>query len=67
MIVLEGQKILSWDQKLTQNPPNFLHEVKFLPDVNAFTGAVKQWKLKFSQFLQFLSESFFTSYLYDKN
>ena len=35
MIVLEGQKILSDIRKLNKNPPNFPHEVKFLPGVIA--------------------------------
>ena len=42
MIVLEGQKILSHIRKLNKNPPNFPHELKFLPDAIAFTGTVKQ-------------------------
>ena len=42
LIVLEGEKILSYIKKLTQNPPNFPHELKFLPDAQAFTGTVKK-------------------------
>ena len=42
MIVLEGEQILSDIEKLTQNPINFRHELKFWPDAIAFTGTVKQ-------------------------
>ena len=42
LIVLEGEKILSHIKKLNKNPPNFPHELKFLPDAIAFTGTVKQ-------------------------
>ena len=41
LIVLEGQKILSEDQKLTKNPINFPHELKLWPDVQDFTGTGK--------------------------
>ena len=48
MIVLEGQKILSYIQKLTKNPINFPHELKFCPDANSLHRNCETVKTKVS-------------------